>query len=221
MIVYRCLTSNEVIAMINHYDYQTALIKGENTFKYEPEESYKHFFIFADHADYFQKKNKRFYPVIGQFVIPNPIIKEFGFGFYGGVKTMRNNKLYNYYAPLPEVIISNTDFQNSYLYKIESEIYSDFTKKKLDNDDNIKFNEPIEDYFMYNGKNDIIGYLNYSYADIYYEMIFQLAKQNDMNMYKVTNLLKNLNLHEEIPKYFENNTKLFEKQTKRYLKSKK
>ena len=134
---------------------------------------------------------------------------------------MRNNKLYNYYAPLPEVIISNTDFQNSYLYKIESEIYSDFTKKKLDNNDNIKFNEPIEDYFMYNGKNDIIGYLNYSYADIYYEMIFQLAKQNDMNMYKVTNLLKNLNLHEEIPKYFENNTKLFEKQTKRYLKTKK
>ncbi len=56
---------------------------------------------------------------------------------------------------------------------------------------------------------------------IYYEMTFQLANKNDMNMYKVAELLKNMNLHYNIQKYFENNTELFEKQTKKYLKAKK
>ncbi len=222
MIVYRCLTSKEIITMINNHNYQKALIKGENTFHYEPGISYKHFFIFADHAEYFRKENKISYPAVGQFVIPNNIIKENGFGFYGGVKTMRNDKLYGYYVPLPEIIISNVDFKNSYLYKIESELYSDFIQKSLDGDDNVRFNEPKENYFIYNGKgtHGITGYLDYSYADVYYEMIFQLAKENNMNMNKVAELLKNINLYDEIQTYFENNAKHFEKQTKKYLKTK-
>ncbi len=167
MIVYRCLTSNEMISMINNKDYQTALIKGDNTFHYELGISYKHFFIYADHANYFRKKNGIFYPVIGQFVIPNEIIKETGFGFYSDVKTMRNDKLYNWYMPLPELIISEEDFKSYYLYKIESELYSDFIEKRLNKDDNVKFNEPIEDYFIYDGKgkHGMTGYLDYSYAD--------------------------------------------------------
>ena len=224
MIVYRCLSNNEIITMVNNKNnYQTALIKEENTFHYEPGISYKHFFIFADHANYFRKEHERFYPVIGQFIIPNNIIKETGFGFYGGVKTMRNDKLYGYYVPLPEIVISNTDFKNSYLYKIESELYSDFIRKSLDQNDNKILNEPLEDYFIYDGKGEhgTTVYLDYSYADVYYELIFQLAKKNDMNMYKVAKLLKNVNLLDEIQKYFENNSKLFEKQTKRYIKIKK
>ncbi len=45
------------------------------------------------------------------------------------------------------------------------------------------------------GKHGITGYLGYSYANIYYEMIFQLARKNEMNMNKVTKLLKKLNFH--------------------------
>ena len=224
MIVYRCLTSKEITGMINNTnDNKAALVKGENTFHYEQGVSYKHFFVFADHADYFREAHQKACPVIGQYVIPNDIIKETGFGFYGGVETMRNNGLFGWYAPLPEVIISTDDFKNDYLYKIESDLYSDFVTKRLDDEDNKKFNEPIEEEFLYDGrgKHGMCGYLDYSYGDVYYEMIYQLAKKNHMNMYKVAELLKNTDFHEEIQKYFEENAKLFERQTKKFLKRKK
>ena len=51
------------------------------------------------------------------------------------------------------------------------------------------------------GKHGITGYLGYSYANIYYEMIFQLARKNEMNMNKVTKLLKKLNFHNVIQRF--------------------
>lgn len=212
-------------------------IKGENTFKYDKNEKYKHFFMFAEHADYYKKCNRQNYPVIGQYVIPNKIIEEHGFGFYGGVKTMRNDGLYGYYAPLPEIKVNQNDLESKFLYKLESELYSDFITKKLNrlesnfsdlinlscnDNENEKYNEPIEQYFLPYGKglHGISGYLDYSYADVYYEMIYQIAKKNDMNLHKVVEILKNTNLRYEIEEFFQNNSDLFEIQTKKYLKKK-
>ena len=95
MIVYRCLTSSEIISMINGSDYNEALIKGCNTFNYDNDFFYKHFFIFANHADYFKKEKGKPYPCIGQYIIPDNKIIEKGFGYYSNVKTMRNDKLYH------------------------------------------------------------------------------------------------------------------------------
>lgn len=224
MIVYRCLTSDEILEMIyNKIDISEHTILGENTFKYEKDIEYKHFFLFAEHANFYKNLNRRFYPVIGQYVIPNNIINEFGFGFYDGVKTTRNNSLSGYYIPLPELKINRSDFKSEYLYKLESELYSDFVIKKLDKNDNTKYNEPIEEYFLPygKGKHGVSGYLDYSYADIYYEMVYQLAKNNDMNLYKVAKLLKNIDFRSEIEKFFQSNSSLFEQQTKRYIKKRK
>lgn len=221
MIAYRCLTSNELLGMINDQIYASGNVtKGQNTFKYERNIKYRHFFVFAEHADYYRKLNKRDYPFIGQYIIPNEKIEEYGFGFYGGVKTMRNDGLYGYYAPLPEVIINQKNLKKEYLYKLESMLYMDFTRNELDNNDNKKYDEPVLENYLYDGKgkHGINGYLDYSYADIYYEMIYQLSKKNDMNMYEVAKKLKNINLYEEIEKYFEENVPLFEKQTNKYLK---
>lgn len=238
MIVYRCLTSNEILGMIQDNIYVSINTnKGENTFKYKEDKKYKHFFVYAEHADYYKKCNRQKYPVIGQYVIPNEIIEQQGFGFYGGVTTMRNDGLYGYYAPLPEVIINQSDFKSEFLYKLESELYSDFITKKLDrlesnfsdlinlnssDNENEKYNEPMEEYFLpyEKGLHGRSGYLDYSYADVYYEMIYQLAQKNDMNLYKVAQILKNIDLHYEIEEYFQKNAIFFEIQTKKYLKKK-
>lgn len=218
MIVYRCLTSSEIISMINGSDYNKALIKGCNTFNYDNNIFYKHFFIFANHADYFKKEKGKSYPCIGQYIIPDDKIIEKGFWYYSSVKTMRNDKLYHWYMPLPEIIIKNDDFKNSYLYKIESDLYGDFVTNKLNNDDNKKYNESVIEYFRCDSNSS--GYLDYSYADVYYEMVYQLAKKNDMNLEKVADILKKMDIYEEIRKYFENNIGFFHKQTKQYIKLK-
>ena len=218
MIAYRCLTSDEIVSMINGSDYDKALIKGCNTFNYDNDSFYKHFFIFADHANYFKKKNGKSYPCIGQYIIPDDKITEIGFGYYGDVKTMRNDRLYHWYMPLPEIIIKKDVFKNSYLYKIESDLYIDFETNMLNDDDNKKYNEPIIDFFR--GDLHSRGYLDYSYADVYYEMIYQLAKKNDMDFEKVVNILKNVDLYEEIKNYYEDNINFFYKQTKQYVKLK-
>ena len=61
MIAYRCLTSDEITSMINGNDYKKALIKGCNTFNYNKEILYKHFFMFANHAESFKKITRNNY----------------------------------------------------------------------------------------------------------------------------------------------------------------
>ena len=46
MIVYRCLTSNEILNMIGNNSHKDNIIKGENTFNYKKGIDYKHFFIY-------------------------------------------------------------------------------------------------------------------------------------------------------------------------------
>lgn len=214
MIVYRCLKSDEILGMINNKKYDHNTIYGQNTFHYEKDCFYKHFFVFAQHT-----KNYAVGDIIGEYIIPNDIIYEYGFGFYSGVKTMRNNKLFNWYIPLPEIIIREEDFRNEYLHSVNKELNGWLEQKKLYPNDNIKYNEPVEEYFK--GNPNLMGYTDYSYSDIYYEMVYQLAIKNDMNLNKVAYLLKNVDLHNEIKKYFENNIDFFHNQTNEYIKSKK
>lgn len=224
MIVYRCLSSNEILGMINGEQYRTYTVAGGNTFRYNKDTEYKHFFHFAEHAEYYQKeRGKRIYPVIGQYVIPDEIIDQHGFGFYNNVKTMRNNGLSSYSMPLPEIIVNTMFIDNSYLYKIESELYSDFVTNRLNGKDNERYNEPICDYYLYdgNGRHGTNGYLDYSYAEIYYEMVYKYAKESHMDLEKFLNKIDLLNLKEQIETFFESNPNSFKNQTKQYLKEQK
>ena len=219
MIAYRCLTNNEILGMINDTPHKTYTIQGKNTFKYDRKKDYKHFFVYAEHAEYYRKESsKKLYPVIGQYVIPDELIEQYGFGFYSNVETSKNNVLSSYCIPLPEIIINELYFSKSYLYKVESDLYLDFITKKLDNDDNELYNEPIEEYYNY--EEGIYGYLDYSYADVYYEMIHKFALENNMNMSKVLSKINPEMLHEEIQLFYEKNNKYIKKHTRKYLKEK-
>ena len=51
-------------------------------------------------------------------------------------------------------------------------------------------------------------------------MVYQLANNYDMDFDKVISLLDNVNLYEEIRKYYESNINFFYRQTEEYLKLK-
>lgn len=216
MIVFRCLTSDEILNMMKKKETNTARIQGQNTFSYDENTSYKHFFYFAEHAYYYQNLHKRTYPVIGEYVLPNEVIDQTGFGFYGDVTTMRNQKLENFYMPFPEILVKTKDMKVEYLYQLFSELYGDFITKNLNSfHDNRFYNEPLEESFSVS---DSRGYLDYSYADIYYEMVYELLKENNWNMDSVVQTLQTCNLHQEIPKYFYEHLDFFKQQTDRYVK---
>lgn len=214
MILYRCLTSDEIIGMINDTSYNNSTICGENTFKYENDVSYKHFYLYPDHTKVYKNNS-----IIGQYIIPDDAIDQYGFGFYGSVKTERNDKLFGYYMPIPEVTVKEDDFKKKYLYSVSTFVSRYMQMNKLNRYDNEKYSEPILELFR--GHPDYFGYTDYSYAEVYYEMVYQLALKNDMNFYKVVKILKDVNLYEEIKKYFYENKRFFEKQTKQYMKTKK
>lgn len=211
MIVYRCLTSEEILGMINNKKIDYPIRYGENTFNYEKNCEYKHFFVFVQHTKKYSNSS-----VIGEYIIPNDIIDQYGFGFYGGVKTSRNDKLFGYYTPLPEIVVKEENLKKDYLHRVSSCIDGWMEQKILYDGSNNTYNEPTEKYFR--GIPDWIGYTDYSYSDIYYEMVYQLAKKNNMNLYKVVKLLENVDLHTEIKNYYEENKKFFYKQTKKYVK---
>lgn len=214
MILYRRITSEELVNMVNNKDYRRYIRYGENTFKYEEGCKYKHFFIYASHMDNLHNNG-----MYAQYVIPNYLIHDYGFGYYSDVKTMRNDALRSYYMPLPEVRIKESDFSNEYLESVKPFINGYYTSNELLNNGNELYNEEKLGRFSLNPYES--GYLDYSYADVYYELVYSLAKKNDMEMYKVVRILKNMDLNKEIKDYFYNNFKYFEKQTNKYLKQKK
>ena len=59
MVVYRTVSSGELLSLINGFkigNYNT--IRGQNTFKYEKDKSYIHFFKYQEHALYYMKKRR-------------------------------------------------------------------------------------------------------------------------------------------------------------------
>lgn len=211
MIVFRGLNNVELLNMINNTDIKSNHQKGKNTFKYD-NAPYKHFFLFSDHVKFYRNNNL----VIGEYVIPNNIIQQKGFGFYSMVHTTRNMKLYGYNIPLPEIIIKEEDFKKEYLYKLSNDNEESFTIKKLDNNDNEKLNEKEENYF-----GDIDNpYSRYSYAEVYYELLCELSKRNKWDMSKVTSILQKIDLVKEIENYYIDNKDILIQNKKEYFKRK-
>lgn len=219
MILFRAVTNEELLARINnnnHFEIYT--IKGKNTFNYDPNIEYLHFFRFAEHAFYY-KKAKRCVAVL-ECIIPNEIIEQYGFGFYGDVKTYKNEVLAGQYIPLPEYIIKADNFKTEYIYDINDVLYNNYIQKRLNHNDNEKYGEPIErelSLFNIAGGYD---YRDFSYSEIYYEMVYTLLKTEKFDIDKVTKILLNFDLNKEILSYFENNKEELLKLVHRKEKSK-
>lgn len=87
MIVFRCVSERELANMVGIANPLNAP-RGQNTFKYEKDINYKHFFYFYDSAIFFMnaQNNDRYYnkySLIMAYDIPNEILSDhFGLGTY-------------------------------------------------------------------------------------------------------------------------------------------
>lgn len=117
MILFRAVTNEELINRIKkNYTFTSATIKGNNTFKYEPNIEYLHF-LGLQNMLFIIKKQKRCVAVL-ECIIPDEIIEQYGFGFYGDIKTYKNDALAGWYIPLPEYIIKAENFNIDKVTKI-------------------------------------------------------------------------------------------------------
>ena len=187
-VFYRCLCSDELMSMINPSAIEYSRDQSNNTFNYDKNVNYKHFYIFGDHAQTLLHHYKA--SLIGAFVIKEELIEQTGFGFYTGVKTKYNDKLSKEKMPIPEMSIKEEKYSKDYLI----DLHKDFDKEWYDG---IKGN-PYEKRFSIEDK-------CYSYADIYYELVYELANKRNMTMQEIAEYLQKLDLRQEIKKYFEEN----------------
>lgn len=118
MIVYRCASERELACMIGIPNVVSGP-HGKNTFKYEKNTEYKHFFYHYDSAKLFMDSQNldRYYnryTVIMAYDIDNKILKKyFGLGEYnlGCISSKLNDSILKYFKTiwLPEFSIPSTE----------------------------------------------------------------------------------------------------------------
>ncbi len=198
MLAYRCLKSLEIFCLINNEDYSPYnSAAGDNNFKYEDDIGYKHFFMFDDHAEYY--KPRLWAATIEICEIPDEIIDQYGFGFYDVVSSSKSSELYPERIPLPEIIIKEKDFDKKYIkfftdtFKLPGTKLSRTYKNKYDK--------------VFN-----IGDEEYTYADIYYEMLCHLVEKHQIKPKDAVKYIQLESLREQLKEFFEDNHSYFEEQ---------
>lgn len=202
MILYRTMTNYELINRLNgkNNSDNIATIKGVNTFKYESNQEYIHFFKYVEHAFYYMKENRN-YIIVAQCIIPDELVSEIGFGMYGGVEIYNNNGLSSYYIPLPEYRIKKEDFKNEYINAFATTLYTTMSTNEIN-----KIQElPLFDLEKEEG---IICYRHYSYANMYYEMLCTLANIYSYNFDKIIKYLKEKDFNKLIEDYYQENKEI-------------
>ena len=120
MILYRVMSSEELKELmgIEASKCERSTYCGNNTFIYERNTEYMHFFKYAEHAkDYLYK----FGVIIAKFNIPDEIIDQKGFGFY-------NSDI----PVLPEYIIKKENFDINYIVDFKSSLTFGWCKPKVE-----------------------------------------------------------------------------------------
>lgn len=138
MKVYRCISYEELISYNNNEIYHSELKSfGINTFSYEKDIEYIHFFYYPESCEIYLKNKPYLQTNIMICDIPKRILKKYiGYGFYSQVVP-------DYTIPILEFAIPLEEFNLKYIKKIisneEIELYLNGVKF-----DNYLRNLPIE-----------------------------------------------------------------------------
>lgn len=189
MLVYRTVSSGELLNLINGTSIERYnVIEGENTFRYEKDKTYMHFFKYEAHALYYMKKRAN--PIIIRLDIPDELLGDIEYGFYGDVDTYYDDHLYGYYMPLPEYVILADNFKKEYIVDFSRNgIWQDPKRYDVKWD---AFYVEKEHLFKDNERQ------LWSIESIYYEYVKLLSKKYHYDMDKVARYLKSINLDEEL-----------------------
>lgn len=123
MKVYRCCGDDEINAYMNNKKYLKEFGHGTNTFKYDKDNSYIHFFLFAECAEHYKKySHSRFAKYFIECEIPFEILEEYyGYGWYEAL-------IPGYYTPVPEFAIPFTEFDINYISDISDNVKSEWLR---------------------------------------------------------------------------------------------
>lgn len=204
MFVYRTMSSEELINGLNGKSLETSsTYRGLNTFDYQKNISYIHFFKYLKHALCYMKQNNN--PVVAKIDLPNSVIPNLEYGLYNGIDTYYDESLAGYYIPLPEYIIERNLFQKEYIV--------DFTHNGVWQDPLRKNESSSKPEFctMKIVKNDTKEETliqHWDEVDVYYEYIkktmgeFNIFTEEERysldDMFDMAKHLKTINLEEEL-----------------------
>lgn len=171
MKVYRCCSWDETMSYKNNKKYSSVSImgKGTNTFMYELDKDYIHFFLYPENCVYCLYDKQFSISSIIVCDIPDDILeRNFGYGYYSEIYEGR-------YIPTPEFAIPIEEFKIDYIKKIISPPTK--VRSELDED---KFKEYLKmlpeeyapDYCF--GFND--GYDKYSVLNMPNNYVFTKKK---------------------------------------------
>lgn len=171
MILYRVMLKREIESLEEQNNSIIFSRKGGNTFSYEPNTEYMHFFKYAEHARYYLRL---FGVVIAQIDVPDELIEQSGFGFY-----IYQDKNIKGIMPIPEYIIKKDNFKIQFIKDCQEQIPMDWT--------------------LLNGDNIEEKYQNVPYAKLYSYLLLDLQKkykeENNLeisfNEYAVNQLMGN------------------------------
>lgn len=112
MKAYRCCSSNEICHYLNKEKCSLSGCVGTNTFNYDKDTDYIHFFYFPENCAYYTKR--RSYRVSNIIIcdVPDELLKKYlGYGYYDGICGGR-------YIPFPEFAIPLDEFSIDYIKRI-------------------------------------------------------------------------------------------------------
>lgn len=187
MYVYRAMSSRELVNRLNGIETNEAVIKGENTFKYQKGMDYIHFYKFAEHAFI----NKKFGCVVAKVKLDDDIIPPLEYGLYSNVKTYYDDSLNFYGFPMPEIIIDRRLFSNECIVGFADTYTVAFERNK---DGSYPWSFYVEKNIPFKGT-EIQWWDTHS---IYYEYIKTLFPLYHYDDYAVARYLKTIDLDKEL-----------------------
>lgn len=168
MRVYRIISAREITNIYKGTNERSAVVQGENTYKYEPGISYIHFFRYYESAKYLFERYRPTMNSLDRYIaymtanIPNEILrKRIGYGFYN----LDGDYFSNYYVPIPEYAIKEEEMSPEYIVEINNLVSSKY----------------LSDSGEYKK---------------YLELLKKMAKKYKNDFSKVANYLENCNLEE-------------------------
>lgn len=125
MRVYRCCSDEEINAYKEGYIWNKKFGSGTNTFKYDKNIDYMHFFLFAECMYHYKKYSNGYYTRhFVEYDIPFDILKKYlGYGFYEGI-------IPGYYTPVPEFAIPCNEFKIKYITDITDVKKDEYLRKQ-------------------------------------------------------------------------------------------
>ena len=193
MYVYRAMSNIELLNRIKGINTNETFHKGLNTFEYQKDTDYIHFYKFPHHAFI---NSDIFGTIVAKIRLSEDIIPPLEYGIYTGIKTDYDESLSSNNFPIPEIIIDRRLFSNDNIISFSNALTKSFIEKE-DGSYPLSFYVSKKNIF---GTNKI---QEWDIHSIYYEYVKSLFPLFHNSGILVALYLKTIDLDKELIKFAE------------------